>query len=55
MGDTSSKGFFKIVMYMPNIITAATIAILFRALFGYPMGPMNDPAAMIQPVFKNGV
>jgi multiple sugar transport system permease protein len=27
---------------MPNIITAATIAILFNALFGYPMGPMND-------------
>ena len=27
---------------MPNIITAATVAILFGALFGYPMGPMND-------------
>lgn len=27
---------------MPNIITAATIAILFNALFGYPMGPVND-------------
>jgi multiple sugar transport system permease protein len=27
---------------MPNIITAATIAILLNALFGYPMGPVND-------------
>jgi len=27
---------------MPNIITAATVAILFYAFFGYPMGPIND-------------
>jgi cellobiose transport system permease protein len=27
---------------MPNIITAATIAILFNSLFGYPKGPVND-------------
>ena len=36
------QGFFKVVFYMPNIITAATVAILFGAMFGYPMGPMND-------------
>lgn len=35
-------GFFKVMFYMPNIITAATIAILFGAFFGYPMGPVND-------------
>ena len=35
-------GAFKVLFYMPNIITAATVAILFNALFGYPMGPMND-------------
>jgi len=44
--DSRSKikgqGFFKVVFYMPNIITAATIAVLFAAFFGYPMGPMND-------------
>ena len=28
------KGFFKVVMYMPNIITAASVAGLFLALFG---------------------
>ena len=36
------EGAFKVLFYMPNIITAATIAILFNALFGYPMGPVND-------------
>lgn len=36
------EGVFKVLFYMPNIITAATIAILFNALFGYPMGPVND-------------
>ncbi len=36
------QGLFKVLFYMPNIITAATIAILFNALFGYPIGPVND-------------
>jgi len=36
------QGFFKVVFYMPNIITAATVAILFNVLFGYPKGPIND-------------
>lgn len=36
------QGIFKVLLYMPNIITAATIAILFSAFFGYPMGPIND-------------
>ncbi|MBQ5966725.1 MAG: sugar ABC transporter permease [Clostridiales bacterium] len=36
------QGFFKVVFYLPNIITAATVAIMFRALFGFPVGPIND-------------
>lgn len=36
------QGAFKVLMYMPNIITAATIALLFYSLFGYPIGPVND-------------
>ena len=36
------QGVFKVLIYMPNIITAATIAVLFNALFGYPKGPVND-------------
>ena len=35
------QGAFKVMFYMPNIITAASIAILFNALFGYPTGPVN--------------
>lgn len=36
------KGLFKVLFYLPNIITAASIAILFFALFGYPVGPVNS-------------
>lgn len=36
------QGLFKILLYMPNIITMATIAILFNSLFAYPKGPIND-------------
>jgi multiple sugar transport system permease protein len=38
------QGAFKVLLYMPNIITAATIAILFNSLFAYPMSPVNDLA-----------
>lgn len=41
------QGLFKVLFYMPNIITAATIAILFNSLFGYPMGPVNDLFRML--------
>ncbi|MCL2129458.1 MAG: sugar ABC transporter permease [Treponema sp.] len=35
-------GAFKVLFYMPNIITAASIAILFFVLFSYPAGPVNQ-------------
>lgn len=41
------QGFFKVVFYMPNIITAATIAMLFTSLFAYPKGPVNDLLKML--------
>ena len=37
-----AQGFFKVVFYMPNIITAASIAILYNKLFAYPIGPVNS-------------
>lgn len=40
--NIKGKGFFKVVFYMPNIITASTIAILFASLFSYPKSPIND-------------
>jgi len=36
------QGVFKVLLYMPNIITASTIAILFNVLFAYPVGPINS-------------
>lgn len=35
------KAIFRAVIYMPNLLTAASVAMLFRSLFGYPLGPVN--------------
>lgn len=40
--ELRAQGFFKVVFYMPNIITAASIAILYNKLFAYPIGPVNS-------------
>lgn len=36
------QGLFKVMIYMPNIITAASISVLFYALAAYPQGPFNS-------------
>lgn len=36
------RGFFRAIIYMPNLLTAASVALLFRSLFGYPLGPVNQ-------------
>lgn len=35
------QGAYKIMVFMPNIITAATISVLFYSLFNCPAGPVN--------------
>lgn len=35
------QGAYKIMVFMPNIITAATISVLFYSMFNYPAGPVN--------------
>ena len=35
------QGFFKVTIFMPNIITAATIGMLFMSFFAFPIGPVN--------------
>ena len=35
------QGAFKVLIFMPNIITAATIAMLFFSLFNFPIAPVN--------------
>lgn len=47
------KGFFKVLFYMPNIITAATIAMLFTKLFDYNKGPVNDLLRMLGVIDEN--
>lgn len=47
------KGFFKVLFYMPNIITAATIAMLFTKLFDYNKGPVNDILRMLGVIDEN--
>jgi len=42
MLNLKGAGFFKVLFYMPNIITAASIALLFSVLIGHPIGPIND-------------
>lgn len=34
--------FFQSAIYLPNIITSASLAVLFFSLFGYPSGPINQ-------------
>ncbi len=40
--NLKGKGLFRAVFYMPNLLTTASIAILFRSLFAYPVGPVNQ-------------
>lgn len=35
-------GVFKVLIYLPNVITAASIAVLFTSLFDYPHAPINN-------------
>ncbi len=37
-----AQGAYKVMTFMPNIITAATISVLFYSLFNDPNGPVNQ-------------
>jgi len=41
--NLAGKGFFRAVVYMPNLLTAASVALLFRIIFGFN-GYINAPA-----------
>lgn len=36
------KSFFRAIFYLPNLLMATSVAILFRSLFAYPIGPANQ-------------
>lgn len=46
------QGVIKVMVYMPNIITAASISMLFYALFAYPQGPVNSILASVGVIDK---
>jgi len=41
--NLTGKGFFRAIIYMPNLLTAASVALLFRSIFGFG-GHVNAPA-----------
>ncbi|MCR5045410.1 MAG: sugar ABC transporter permease [Treponema sp.] len=42
MNGLKGKNVFRAIFYLPNLLTAASVAILFRSLFAYPIGPINQ-------------
>jgi multiple sugar transport system permease protein len=36
------KGLFRAIIYMPNLLTAVSVSLLFRSLFLYPTGPFSQ-------------
>lgn len=40
--NLKAVGFFRAMFYLPNIITAASVAVIFSSLFSYPRGPVNQ-------------
>ncbi|GHV31733.1 cytochrome c biogenesis protein [Spirochaetia bacterium] len=36
------KPFFRAIIYMPNLLMAVSVALLYRSLFTYPGGPLNQ-------------
>jgi len=36
------RGPFRAIVYMPNLLAAASVAMLFRSLFAWPQGPINQ-------------
>ncbi len=39
--NVRGEGFYKVLFYLPSIITAASVAIIFSSLLRYPEGPIN--------------
>ena len=50
--NLAGKGFFRAVVYMPNLLTAASVAFLFRSLFGYDQGNLNAPVHQFLRLFE---
>ncbi|NMA66400.1 MAG: sugar ABC transporter permease, partial [Clostridiaceae bacterium] len=40
--NVKGQGIYKVLFYLPGIITAASISVLFNSLFRFPEGPINN-------------
>ena len=40
--NLKGRNFFRALVYMPNLLTAVSVSLLFRSLFAYPAGPLNQ-------------
>lgn len=47
------QGLIKVLVFMPNIITAASISVLFYSLMAYPQGPINSLLATLGVIDAN--
>ena len=57
LSSLRGKNLFRAIFYMPNLLTAASIAILFRSLFAFPIGPINQfftKLGIMQETVRNG-
>jgi multiple sugar transport system permease protein len=59
--DLAGKGLFRAIVYMPNLLTAASVAMLFKSLFGWggraqaPINQLLYPLGINAPVIIDGV
>jgi multiple sugar transport system permease protein len=59
--DLAGKGLFRAIVYMPNLLTAVSVAMLFKSLFGWgghAVAPVNQllfPLGINAPVIVDGV
>lgn len=47
------QGAYKVLIFMPNIITAASISVLFYSLLAFPQGPVNSILASLGIIDKS--
>jgi multiple sugar transport system permease protein len=40
--NLKGKAVFRALIYMPNLLMAVSVSLLYRSLFGYPNGPLNQ-------------
>ncbi|MDR3335620.1 MAG: sugar ABC transporter permease [Treponema sp.] len=56
--NLKNRGLFRTIIYMPNLLTAVSVSLLYRSLFAYPAGPLNQllySMGLHETVIRDGV